>query len=102
MNDTLNRTTHRPAGLPTVLLTLALMAGFASVGQAQDIPQTTVTAQAPLACDSDGSIRSEMQARAERAVRGTQINVASRLNRRLFRQHQQSFRVAGGDLRQRG
>ena len=101
MNNMVNNRATRRSSLPTVLLTLALGAGFASVGQAQDIPQVTVTANSP-SCTGYSTLREEMREKATRAIWDTRISVAADLRTRLFRQHQRSFQLAGGDSGKRG
>lgn len=71
---------QRNRSLPTVLLTLALAAGFASVGHADEIPQVTTVAKAPLAAPKLGN---EMQATADTAVAATLDAVAAELDARL-------------------
>jgi len=102
MNNSLKYNTTRQFKLPTALLMLALGVSFASVGQAQDIPQTMVRAKVSLSCVQDPSIRDEMQTKARRAVWDTRIRIASDLNTRLHRQHWRSFRVAGEISGKRG
>lgn len=95
MNIRLNRRDKRRSVLPTVLLTLAFGAGFASVGQAQDIPETTVTAQSTSICGPDLAMRTELRSTAERAILATRINVAVDLQMRLSRQQKRSLKLAG-------
>jgi hypothetical protein len=100
MNNMVNNRAKRRSSLPTVLLMLALGAGFATVGQAQDIPQVTVTVKSSN-CSHD-LMRDDMQTKATRAVWDTRISVAADLYARLYRQHRRSFQVAGGDSGNRG
>lgn len=101
MNNVTYRAKRR-SSLPTVLLMLASGAGFAPVGQADDIPHTTVTAQASPSCGELTVEQEAMHAEATRAVWDTRISVATDLYERLSRQHRRSFRVAGSDAGKRG
>lgn len=69
--------------MPTVLLSLALSAGFASVGQAENITTIVVTAKKPAATDFSASIRDEMRARTQITVWQTRISVGADLDIKL-------------------
>ena len=96
---------RRIARLPTVLLLLALSAGFASVGQAQDIPVIVVTAERPTICASaltrDQKLRNAIRSGASHAVWKTRVSVATDLGVKL-NSRQRPFRVAGKDAHTRG
>ena len=78
-----NDRVFRGAQLPTVMLTLALAVGFASVGQAQDVAEIVVTADQPRHEMRAALIREEMQSEARLAAWKTRIEVASDLGKRL-------------------
>ncbi|HHQ14044.1 MAG TPA: hypothetical protein ENK16_03355 [Chromatiales bacterium] len=87
--------------LPTAVLTLALGAGFAPVGQAETITQT-MTVTAPAAeCVKAEDLRQAMQATARDAVWRTRIRVATDLSVRLNSQHR-PFRLASREQGKRG
>lgn len=87
--------------LPTALLTLALFAGFASVGQAQDMPELVVTAAKTELCDTAATLRDDMQAKAQLAVWQTRVSVASDLGLRLTADDR-PLSLAGRDAGKRG
>ncbi len=64
--------------LPTVLLGLALYAGFAVVGYAQDISSMVVTAERPAHSDSVLMLRDEVRATARGAVWNTRLRYSGR------------------------
>jgi len=101
MNISLQKGAMRTFRLPTVMLMLAMIAGFASVGQAQDIPQIVITAERPDATETSEAFRQEMQATAESAVRKTQLSVAIDLGMKLTHE-QERIRLAGNYDRKRG
>lgn len=76
----------RGARLPTVMLTLALAVGFASVGHAQDVTEMVVTAQKPQHAVTSALIRDEVQSDARSAARETRIEVAADLGLRLSKE----------------
>ena len=77
----------RGAQLPTVMLTLALIAGFASVGQAQDVAEIVVTAEKPRHDETAASIRDERQSAARLVAQKTRIDVVSDLGERLSKEN---------------
>ena len=77
----------RGAQLPTVMLTLALVVGFASVGLAQDVAEIVVTAERPTLELNAALIREEMQSEARLAAWKTRIDVATNLGKRLSTEH---------------
>ena len=87
--------------LPTALLTLALFAVFASVGQAQVMPELVVTAAKTELGDTAAALRDDMQAKAQLAVWQTRVSVASDLGLRLTGDDRPA-RVAGADADKRG
>ncbi len=92
----------RLAQLPAVLLALALSAGFASVGHAEDIPSSMViTAKRPTHCDSALTLRNRIQETARLAVWKTRVSVASDLGLKL-NSRQPGYRVAGEFADKRG
>jgi len=97
MKQNIRQRTTRPVRLPTVMLMLASIAGFASVGHAEEIAVTTVTTSGPLLCDDNPTIAQEMQSQTERAIHDTRVSVAIELHGRLHRQQRASFKLAGGD-----
>ena len=101
MKIRLEKAAMRAFRLPTVMLTLAAIAGFASVGQAQDIPQIVITAERPVATDTSAAFREEMQSTADSAVWKTQLSVAIDLGTKLTHE-QERIRLAGNYDRKRG
>jgi hypothetical protein len=106
MNIKLKNRLTRISRLPIVLLVLALGAGVASVGQAQDIPNMVITAERPSHCESAPALRKqevsdEIRTTADDAVWETRIRVARDLGAKLNRL-QPTFRVAGKYLDKRG
>jgi len=92
----------RPARLPTVLLSLALSAGCASVGQAEDITTLVITAKRPAVIDFTASIQDEMRAGTQIAVWQTQISVSTDLGVKL-NQPSRAYRLAAnGGTSKRG
>lgn len=87
--------------LPTAMLSLALGAGFASVGHAQDISPLGAGAMDTALRMTAGELREEIRSTAHRAVWLTRVNVARDLGVRLSSQ-QRPFRLAGRDTGQRG
>lgn len=86
---------YRGAQLPTVMLTLALAVGFASVGQAQDVAEIVVTAEKPEHNVTAALIREEMQSEARLAAWKTRMDVATDLGKRLSMENRPE-RVAVG------
>ena len=86
--------------LPTVMLLLALGAGFASVGQAEEtaLGQAKATMVRPAAASQ---MRNEIRSTAHRAIWLTRVNVATDLGVRLNSQ-QRPFRLASRDMGKRG
>jgi hypothetical protein len=93
MNIKLRKRITRLAQLPTVLLTLALIAGFATVGHAEGIPSMVITATQPSHCDGS-TLRNEIQAKARLAVWQTRVSVGTDLGVKLNTQWRRT-RVAG-------
>lgn len=87
--------------LPTALLMLAMTAGFASVGQADDIAPLEATAGTPAKAMDEAGFEAAMRAEARDAAWLTRINVVLDLDARLERQHR-PFRLASLDPGQRG
>lgn len=83
MNTERNYRGTRGAQLPIVMLALALAAGFASVGQAQNVAEIFVTAERPEHDVTAALIREEMQSEARLAAWKTRMDVASDLDKRL-------------------
>ncbi len=100
MNKLLKTRATRTSRLPTAMLMLALVAGFASVGQTQDIPQMVITAERPADCETFGDLRDQMQATARRVVWKTQARVGADLNVKLNSRNGW-VRLAGADNRKR-
>lgn len=101
MNSRKDNRNRRLAHLPTALLSLALFAGFASVGQAEEIPSLVITAERPIHTDFSSSIRNEMRERTEVSIWMTRIEVGTDLNLKLSRRSQ-AFRMAVSDANKRG
>jgi hypothetical protein len=78
---------NRGAQLLTVMLTLALVVGFASVGQAQDVAELVVTAEKPRHDVTAALIRDEMQSAARLAANKTRVTVVSDLGERLSKEN---------------
>jgi hypothetical protein len=72
--------------LPTVLLGLALYAGFGTVGYAQDISSMVITAERPAHNDNALMLHDEMRATANTAVWHTRLSVATSLGAKLTTQ----------------
>ena len=92
--------------LPIVLLVLAFGAGFASVGQAQDIPAIVVTAERPTRCApllswQHRELRNAIRDGASHAVWKTRVSVATDLGVKL-NSRQRPFTIAGKDAYGRG
>ena len=87
--------------LPNALLLLALGAGFASVGQAEDVPSMIITAPKPADCATNSKFENEIVAQARLAVWGTRLSVATDLGAKLHSQPR-VFRIAGKDIGNRG
>lgn len=100
MNTERRNRAWRGARLPTVLLTLALAAGFASVGHAQDVAEIVITAQKPDRDAHATLIREEMQSDARLAARETRIEVASELSQRLNRANRRARITVSQALKQ--
>jgi hypothetical protein len=98
MNTLLKNRLLRISQLPAVLLALAINVGFASVGQAQEIPSMIITAERPSNCESLQTLESEaltrqIQTDALLAVWKTRVSVATELGVKLNDQ-QRPFRIA--------
>jgi hypothetical protein len=98
MNTLLKNRLLRNFQLPAVLLALAMNVGFASVGQAQEIPSMIITAERPSRCESLQKLESEALTRRIRtdahfAVWKTRVSVATELGVKLNNQ-QRPFRIA--------
>lgn len=87
--------------LPTALLTLAMFAGFASVGQAQDMPELVVTAQRLEAPELASELRHDLRSGATDAVWETRVTVAAALGIRLTGEDR-PVRIAGSGAGKRG
>ena len=87
--------------LPTTLLLLALVAGFASVGQAEDLSAMVITTPRPADCETESTFEDEMAAKAELAVWMTRVSVATDLGAKLHSQRR-AFRIAAKDTGNRG
>lgn len=101
MKVTVKKCANRAIRLPTVMLMLALFAGVASVGQAQDIPEMVITTKRPVAQDASAELRDEMQTTADSVVRKTRFRVAVDLGVKLGF-HQDRIRLAEDYDRKRG
>ncbi len=101
MNNTQESRNWRSACLSTALLSLALVAGTASVGHAQEIESLVVTAERPVHTDFAASIRDEMRSHTEAAVWMTRIDVGTDLGLKLGRPSER-FHVAATDMNKRG
>jgi len=101
MNNRKDSCNRQPVRLPTVLLLLALFAGFASVGHAQEPSSLVITAERPVHSSFSSSIRDEMRARTETAVWMTRIDVGTELGLKLSRPSQ-NYRLATLDMNKRG
>ena len=101
MNSRKDSRSARPARLPTALLSLAILAGSASVGHAEEIPTLIITADRPVHADFSSSIRDEMRDSTEVAVWMTRISVGTDLGVKLGRSNR-SFRLAAADMNKRG
>lgn len=88
MNNRLKSRVTRILQLPTVLLVLAINAGFASVGRTEDIASMVITAQRPAHGDSlrvrrDELLGNEMRTTAGLAVSITRLRVTTDLGVKL-------------------
>lgn len=101
MNSRKQRRLRRPAHLLTVLLFPALLAGFASVGQAQEISNTVVTTKRPQSTDTSDEIREQLHEAIENTVGMTHIDVRSDLDLKLGRPTR-AWRIATADRNNRG
>ena len=106
MNTLLKNRLLRILQLPTVLLVLALNAGLASVGQAQEIPSMIITVARPSHCESDLSLHNkalgnQIRTDARLAVWKTRVSVATDLGVKLNNQSR-PFRIAGKIMDKRG
>ena len=106
MNKLVKNRIARIFRLPTLLLLLAVSAGFASVGQAQEIPTIVITAERPEKCESLLTMRSEargteIRTDAARAIWKTRVSVATDLSAKL-NDKQRPFRIAGKYTDKRG
>jgi len=101
MNNRKNSCNRQPACLPTVLLSLALFAGSASVGYAEDMSSLVITAERPAHSSFTSSIRDEMRADTETAVWMTRISVITDLGMKLS-QPSRTYRLAVLDMNKRG
>jgi hypothetical protein len=106
MNTQLMNRWTRIARLPIGMLVLALGAGLASEGQAQDIPTMVITAERPSHCEPglalhEQKLGNEIRMTADLAVWKTRISVATDLGVKL-NTLQPTFRVAGRYLDKRG
>ena len=101
MKNLLKTRLARFGRLPTALLVLVLAAGFASVGQAQDMPELVVTAEKTELGETAAALRDGIQAKAQLAVWQTRVSVAFDLGLRLTGEERPP-RVAGKDTGKRG
>lgn len=99
-NLNINRNT-RFGLLPTVVLMLAMTAGFASVGRADESAQPGKAAGTPAAAKETSVLRETFRAEALDAAWMTHINVSIDLDARLNRQHS-PYRLASRDQGKRG
>ena len=102
MKTKLKNRPGRVAQLPAVLLTLALSAGFAAVGNAQDTSSMIITAERPVHSENRAHLRDEMQAQARLAVWQTRVSVGTKLGAKLNSGQTRTFRVAGKYTGKRG
>jgi hypothetical protein len=101
MNSSKESRNRRPARLLTALLWLALFAGSASVGQAQELSSLVITAQRPVHTDFSLSVRDEMHETSQTAVWMTRINVRTDLGLKLGRPSRK-YQAAITDTNKRG
>ena len=101
MNNRKESCNRQPACLPTVLLLLALFAGSASVGHAQELSSLVITTERPIYTDFSASIRDEMHADTQTAVWMTRISVGTDLGIKLGRPSRK-YRLAALDMNKRG
>ena len=101
MNNRKDSCNRQPVCLPTVLLSLALFAGSASVGYAEELSSLVITAERPAHSSFSSSIRDEMRADTETAVWMTRINVGTELGVKLS-QPGRTYRLAALDMNKRG
>ena len=92
----------RVAKLPAVLLTLALSASYAAVGNAAELSNMIITAERPVHCEDPATTRNEVQARARLAVWQTRVNVGTDLGVKLNSQQNRTLRLAGNYMGKRG
>ena len=85
----------RGAQLPTVMLMLALLVGFASVGQAQEVAEIVVTAEKRAHDVTAALIREEMQSDAQLAASKMRKDIAAELSRRLSKENRPPRLVIG-------
>lgn len=86
---------RRGAQLPTVMLLLASLVGFASVGQAQDVAEIVVTAEKRAHDVTAALIREEMQSDAQLAASKMRRDIAAELSRRLSKENRPPRLVIG-------
>ncbi len=101
MNNRKDRCETQPVRLPTVLLLLALFAGSASVGHAEELSSMIITAERPAHTSFSSSVQDEMRAETETAVWMTRINVGTDLGMKLS-QPSRTYRLAALDMNKRG
>ncbi len=87
--------------LPTVVLTLALSASFASVGRTDEATQVQSNAGLRANQSQLEELRESFQATAQEAASQTKIKVATSLSLRLDRQHR-PYRLASENSGRRG
>jgi len=101
MNSKTESRSRLPARLLTVLLWPALIAGFASVGHAQEPSSLVITVKRPAPRDFNASIRKEVHERTQVAVWMTRIHVRTDLGVKLG-QPTHIYRLAASDMNKRG
>ena len=93
MNRLTKNRKARFQSLPTALLWLALGAGFATVGQAEESLQNLTVTEKAVPVSNAGDLRQEIQTSAQDAAWRTRVSAASKLGVRLKGQHR-SYRLA--------
>lgn len=88
--------------LPTALLLVALSAGLATVGQAQEIPTLVVTTERPATISHFDQYRNAVRANAQEALWLTRISVGMDLSAKLARPTRKPRVAAKTDTSKRG
>lgn len=89
----------RGAQLPTVMLLLAFLVSFASVGQAQDVAEIVVTAEKRAHDVTAALIREEMKSDAQLAASKMRKDIAAELSRRLSKENSPPRLVIGSAVK---